>query len=182
MDKIQFLESKVDEVDRGLLSLWLPKKSVVRVHCFPPLYGRVTQAAPGNRLEIGLTRLIPGLGGGTSPYRHFCLKQIRNADIITTVFIKYQITPNEKLVESVREMLTHAKWFKCDELDCNISFARKETNKTPEEILSLVPEASSTHFAARDASPSDPQLEYCLNISHNSKSYFIWWMYNATRH
>lgn len=93
------------------------------------------------------------------------------------MFVHYKIKPVEKLIEFIRDRIKHATYVLCDELDCNKSFMRKDTKKTPEEILAMVPKSSFIHCAGRDLNIRKQSVyELCLNVKHPLKSvdYFIW--------
>jgi hypothetical protein len=45
--------------------------------------------------------------------------------------------PKYKAERVIREAMSISKWIKTDQLDCKISFRRQNTDKTPEEVLTM---------------------------------------------
>ena len=107
--------------------------------------------------------------------------------------------PKSKAEKVIREAMSIAKWIKTDQLDCNISFARQDTNKTPDEVLKMGLKDKNTfwNFIIReskdwiDASsdiglsvkPVGLEIEYFLWIDVDvDKAYDLAMKYKLKRH
>jgi hypothetical protein len=87
--------------------------------------------------------------------------------------------PKSKAEKVIREAMSIAKWIKADQLDCNVSFARKDTDKTPEEVLKMGLKDKNTfwNFIIRykdGCLPSRSDIGLSVRPVGSEIEYFLW--------
>ena len=86
-------------------------------------------------------------------------------------YYKFPKTIARELIKEAESLSFH-KW--CDELDCSVSFARKNTKKTLDEILDLSDSVPTLFtFIERD-NPDGHHYEVGASTLPIGVSYFIW--------
>ena len=81
-------------------------------------------------------------------------------------FKRIQLRGNE-LIKFLREKLAVSPDVIKEQLDCNISFSRKPTNKTIDEILDFIKISRHIHCSDKDGI-------ICLIVGHEGVEYFLW--------
>lgn len=86
--------------------------------------------------------------------------------------------PRSKAERVIREAMSMAKWIKTDQLDCNVSVARQDTDKTPEEVLKMGLKDKNTlwHFVIRyriENIPARTDIGLSTGIG-TGITYFLW--------
>jgi hypothetical protein len=76
----------------------------------------------------------------------------------------------------IRDCISKSYNVWCDELDCNVSFARKQVYKTPEDIIKYAEESSFKHyvFILRRSLQETPYIEASIRTGHDGIDYFLW--------
>lgn len=87
--------------------------------------------------------------------------------------------PRFKAEKVIREAMSIAKSIKADQLDCNVSFARQDTNKTPEEVLKMGLKDKNTFwtFIVRYKDgylPSRSDIGLSVKPVGSEITYFLW--------
>ena len=87
--------------------------------------------------------------------------------------------PRSKAEKVIREAMSISKWIKADELDCNVSFARKDTDKTPEEVLKMGLKDKNTfwNFIIRDSKDwieANSDIGLSVRPVKLETTYFLW--------
>jgi hypothetical protein len=82
----------------------------------------------------------------------------------------------DKAETVIREAMTMAKWIKTDELNCELSFSRQNTTKTPDEVLvmGLKDELTMWHFVIRYEDRNIPSMTDIGLSTGLGITYFLW--------